>query len=256
MWPRLDAINAVRHSGSGKGVRIAILDSGIDQAHPALEAAPFVTPESVRSLPGGFVSESCDPEDVFGHGTAVAGIIHALAPQAELISIRVLDGHNRQHRHEVIKCGALRAIGLGAHILNCSFGMPGAAFSLPIYKSWTDHGFECDRHIVAASSNGDPDEPQWPAFFPQVLSVTAAAVAPEVIRYRPGSAIAFEAAGIDVAVLAPDKRSTVLTGSSFAAAHLSGLLARLLSEHPDTSPSFAHDALRRLAESNRKEAHA
>ncbi|NNC90461.1 MAG: S8 family serine peptidase [Akkermansiaceae bacterium] len=250
MWPDLDAIRSACRSGTGRGVRVAILDTGIDEQHPRLSGAGFLQAQAVQAAPNGFRVGECAPEDAFGHGTAVAGIIHALAPETEMQSICVLDCKKRQHRHEVVKLGALYAIEEGATILNCSFGIPGAAFTLPVYKAWTDHAFERDRHVVAASSNADPDESHWPASLAQVLAVTGDHLAPEELRFRHGSLISFAAAGVDIPVLAPSGSSAVLTGSSFAAAHLTGLLARLLSVFPGLTPMFAHAALRRLAEEN------
>ena len=142
---------------------------------------------------------------------------------------------------------ARRAIALAAHILNCSFGIPGVPVTLPVYKAWTDQAFTSGRHVVAASSNSDPDEPHWPASFAQVLSVTSAELPPDVLRHRPGRLVSFEASGVKVPVLTRGGGTSTLTGSSFAAAHLSGLLARLLSRHPNLSPAFAQEALRGVA---------
>jgi subtilisin family serine protease len=247
MWPPIQDIDDAFRHGTGDGVRVAILDTGIDQTHRDLAVASFGDAIAVREDSGRFRAGRCDPEDLFGHGTAIAGIVHSLAPAAELMSIRVLDCHKLQHRHAVIRTGAMFAIEAGVQILNCSFGLPGVAFSLPTYKSWTDRAFELDRHVVAASSNTDPDECHWPASFPQVIATTAADTRSREIRFRPSSLISFEARGIDVPVLVPGGGSAVMTGSSFAAAHLSGLLARILSCFPGLSPSFAQEALRRLA---------
>ena len=248
MWPSPQQLDEARLQGSGRGIRIAILDTGIDQSHHALASAIFAPPLAVQVGDGhDFSIASCEPKDLYGHGTAVAGIIHSLAPRAELLSVRVLDCRKRQHRHEAIKLGALQALSAGAHILNCSFGMPGVPFSLPLYKSWTDRAFEQDRHVVAAASNAAPEVAQWPAFFPQVLAVKPALLAPEQFHFTPASPVPFEACGVDVPVLAPGQGSAVMTGSSFAAAHLTGILARVLSEHPELSPSLAYEGLRQIA---------
>jgi subtilisin family serine protease len=247
MWPSIDEVNESLATGEGRGVTVAILDTGIDESHPALSETRFEPPQASRMTPQGSRVTNCDSKDLFGHGTAIAGIVHALAPRARLLSIRVLDCEKRQQRHEVIRAGARRAIALGAHILNCSFGIPGVPVTLPVYKDWTDLAFTSGRHVVAASSNSDPDEPHWPASFAQVLSVTSAELPPEVLRHRPGRLVSFEASGVKVPVLTPGGGTSTLTGSSFAAAHLTGLLARLLSHHPDLSPAFAQEALRGVA---------
>ena len=79
-------------NSTGQGVRVAVVDSGIEHDHPALEGCvrggvvaeyDGRTKNKVR-----FVADDA-PRDLFGHGTACAGIIHALAPDAELYSVRV-----------------------------------------------------------------------------------------------------------------------------------------------------------------------
>src|SRR5262249_18355160 len=81
-------------SGDGAGVRVAIVDSGVEGGHPAIGAALRA---SVRvELDGeeaGMVDD--EPVDAVGHGTACAGIVHALAPDAQLLSVRVLGADNR-----------------------------------------------------------------------------------------------------------------------------------------------------------------
>lgn len=246
MWPSIRDIREAITQGDGNGITVAILDTGIDESHPALATAEFSP-----SAASGMVADAaqvawCPPEDLYGHGTAVAGIIHSLAPKARLHSIRVLGTRKLQHRHSVIRAGAMEAIETGAHILNCSFGVPGVPVTLPIYKEWTDHAFTKERHVVVASANGDPDEPHWPASFAQVLSVTAADLPAGSLRYRPGRLVCFEAPGVNVPVLAPNQGSAVMTGSSFAAAHLSGMLACVLSRFPWLPPGHTKDALRAM----------
>lgn len=246
-WPRLPELKTAWEQARGSGIRIAILDTGIDEAHPALAPATFRPAHEVRVDGTRIIARECEPSDLFGHGTAVAGLIHTLAPEAELQSVRVLDHNKRQHRHEVIKAGALFAIREGADILHCSFGRPANTFTLPIYKSWTDAAFAADCHVVAASSNESPDDPHWPSAFPQTIAVTRSRLRQERLIHRPGSLVSFAEAGTELPVLCPGGGRTVLTGSSFAAAQVTGRLARLLSSFPEISPSFAHEVLRRVA---------
>lgn len=246
-WPSLAEMKDALAEAQGAGVRIAILDTGVAEEHPDLRSATFMPAHAAQVSGDRITVARCAPTDVFGHGTAVAGIIHELAPEAELQSIRVLDQTKRQHRHEVIKAGALFAIRNGAHILHCSFGRPASSFTFPIYKAWTDAAFLSDCHVVAASSNDSPDTPHWPSAFPQTIAVTSSEMETEPLLYRAGALVSFAAPGTDVPVLSADGGHTVLTGSSFAAARVTGWLARLLSRFPAMSPSFGHEALRRVA---------
>src|SRR5512143_509035 len=79
-------------SSTGRGVRLAVIDSGIEAGHPAVggQVRGGVVVELDASTPSGVrIDAEPEPFDVFGHGTACAGVIHALAPEAELYSVRV-----------------------------------------------------------------------------------------------------------------------------------------------------------------------
>lgn len=234
-------------NGSGKGITVAILDTGIFTGHPDFTACHFLPPLEATQEGTGLSIQTTTPSDPVGHGTAIAGIIHQLAPEASLLSIRVLNAQCRQSRHEAIKLAAFTAMQAGAQILNCSFGIPGSNFTLPIYKDWIDHAFLNHHHLVTASSNTHPEILEWPSHFATTHSVTCGELACDQWKHLPGYPIAFEAKGIDVRVPTPAGGHTTLTGSSFAAAHFSGLLARLHSQFPNLSPSLAREILRRLA---------
>ena len=115
-----EAIAAIR-DGRGRGVKIAILDSGVEASHPALGGLELV--DDIAVIEDGMKLKVVPGEgrDLFGHGTAVAGIIRATAPEAEIGSIRVL-GESLSARTAIILEGARQAIERGYHILNCSRG--------------------------------------------------------------------------------------------------------------------------------------
>ncbi len=71
---------------SGAGVRVCIIDSGIEEGHP------LVGPVQAWYAAAGDTVEECEAGDAFGHGTACASIIRRIAPQCELTSVRVLGG--------------------------------------------------------------------------------------------------------------------------------------------------------------------
>ena len=107
-------------------MRIAVLDSGIDSSHPRLGGIHLSDNLCVKAE-GGIISvHEGEGNDVFGHGTAVAGILHSIAPEAQIGNFRVL-GAFKEARASVIRAGARLAIERGYDILNCSFGCPGRA---------------------------------------------------------------------------------------------------------------------------------
>lgn len=243
-WPtQKECLDALR-SGNGAGVTVAILDTGVDISHPDFSSLAFagawhVTPDAMC-----FKVQESEPCDLAGHGTSIAGIIHRMAPQARIMSIAVLDPGLRQHRHEAISRAAEHALRHGAGLLNCSFGVPGTTHTLPVYRSWTGRAFRQRVPVVAASSALSTE---WPASFEHVIGVAAESIPPENITHRAGEEVAFAAAGSEILVPVPGGGHGVVSGSSFAAAHVSGLLARLISVFPSLSPSLAQEALEALA---------
>ncbi|MEZ5227709.1 MAG: S8 family serine peptidase [Acidimicrobiales bacterium] len=91
--PVRDFTPEVAFAGStGAGVRVAVIDSGIDSDHPMLGSCVDrdAAVEFTVSPDGEVIKNDGPHDDAFGHGTAVAGIIHALAPEASITSVRVL----------------------------------------------------------------------------------------------------------------------------------------------------------------------
>ena len=74
---------------TGRGVRVAVVDSGIEADHPAL-GGMVRGHVSVVEQQGEISYDDSPHDDAFGHGTACAGIIHGLAPQARIVSVKVL----------------------------------------------------------------------------------------------------------------------------------------------------------------------
>jgi subtilisin family serine protease len=161
------AAEAIR-DGDGSGVRIAVLDSGIEIGHPDFRG---------RELDDDLVMDDADlgeftegnGEDIYGHGTAVAGIIWKIAPEAGITSFRVL-GPRLVGRTAQVWLAANEAITRGFDVVNCSFAC-GISGHLSLYKQWTDRALLKGIHVVAASHG---EEPEWPAHFGSVLGVDCA----------------------------------------------------------------------------------
>lgn len=230
-WPTPDDALAMLRSGTGCGVRVAVVDSGVEFGHPALSGLRAVEDVAIVSDGTKLVTQPNDGADAFGHATAVAGIIHATAPDAEIGSFRVLDGHNSSR--SAIVCEAVRqALDHGYHIVNCSFGC-GVLDQVLDYKTWVDEAYLRGVHVVAACNNVDYTTPEWPGYFASVITVNMArTVDAQKFWYKPGTLVEFAAQGVDVDVPWRDARTKNVTGSSFAAPRVAGLIARLLSVEP------------------------
>jgi subtilisin len=245
-WPTLDEARSCLKEGRGRAIKVAVLDSGIETAHPLLNGLELAHDLSIveegsgmATCPGG--------RDVFGHGTAIAAIIRELAPEAQLGSFRVL-GERLRSRTMIIREGARMAMERGYHVLNCSFGCSREEHVL-LYKDWIDQAYLSNRHIVAAANNQDLTKREWPGHFPTVITVSfAASSVANSLFWRHGRLVEFFARGQDLEVPWLGGGIKKVTGSSFAAAHVTALLARLLSGFPELSPLVAKALLQRLAE--------
>jgi subtilisin len=245
-WPTLEQARAFLGEGTGRGVRIAVLDSGIEASHPRLNGLNLsddvaVVEQGFRIgiVPGG-------GRDVYGHGTAIAAILRDVAPEAEIGSFRVL-GEQLGSRTLLIREGVRLALERGYHILNCSFGC-GREDQVLAYKDWIDEAYVKGRHIVAACNNQDFTRREWPGHFPTVLTVNfRAGLEREALFVRGGQLVEFAARGQNIEVAWRDGAKKKVTGSSFAAPHVSGLLARLISRQPALSPLDAKSLLLKLA---------
>lgn len=246
-WITPEEAWAAIQRGRGRGVRIAILDSGVEIDHPALGGVPLVDDIAIVEDGMRLVTVPGEGRDVFGHGTAVAGILRVAAPEAELGSIRVL-GESLASRTAIILEGARQAIERGYHILNCSLGC-GVPEHVLKYKSWVDEAYLRGVHVVAACNNQDSGRPEWPGFFTSVLTVNMARTDGNgELFYRPGHLVEFAARGVDVEVPWCGGATKKVTGSSFAAPRLAGMLACLLSEEPRIPPLQVKALFHRMAQ--------
>jgi subtilisin family serine protease len=239
------------HQGTGRGVKIAVIDSGIDARHPALNGLKLA--DDIAVVDRGHYLDVVPGEgkDLYGHGTAIAHIIHTIAPEAEIGSIRVL-GERLNSRTAIIQEGARQALDRGYHILNCSFGC-GIEEHVLKYKAWVDEAYLKGVHIVAACNNIDFQKPEWPGYFPSVFTVNFCHTdRPDQFFYQPGFMVEFAASGENVEVPWSGGEYKKVTGTSYATPHVVALLARLIGLLPDLSPLEAKALMLRIAEGEKK----
>ena len=260
-WPTLDEARSFLRQGSGRGIKIAVLDSGIETSHPMLDGIELSDDLAVIDEGLQLATVAGDGKDVFGHGTAIAGILRRVAPEAQIGSFRVL-GEQLRSRTQIIREGVRLALERGYHILNCSFGC-GREDHVLHYKDWIDEAYLRGRHIVAACNNQDFMKREWPGHFPTVITVnftSGTSVSPlathteasggsldEALFYRAGTLVEFIAPGQDIVVPWLAGAIKKVSGSSFAAPYVAGLLARLISGCQSLSPLHTKTLLQRLA---------
>jgi subtilisin family serine protease len=236
--------------GDGRGVTVAVIDSGIEGSHPAIGGALV---ESVRvELDGDDTTVVPDePTDSVGHGTACAGIIHGLAPTAALVSIRVLGPDNRG-KGLAFAAGLDWAIARGATIVNLSLSSRSDALYATFHEL-ADRAYFANCLLVCAANN--VAVASYPSLFAAVVSVAAHDVRdPETWFYNPHPPVEFGAYGLDVDVAWRDGGRIVATGNSFAAPHIAGLAARIRSAHPAATPFEVKTILYWMFKSNHERA--
>lgn len=233
----------------GVGVTVAVIDSG-SGPHPDLDA----NLDAGRTMFGFIDSAGVIDVDVAGHGSHVAGIIAAVAdnaiggsgvaPQSRILPIRVLDSLGSGDSKDVSK--AVRfAVDSGVRVINLSLGGSTESTSLTAAIQYA-----VDRNVlvVAAAGNGAADStPKWPGASDLTIAVTA------VDRYN--SVTSFDQRGdyIDIAAPGSSILSTasndykIQSGTSMAAAFVSGAAALLFAAQPSITAAQVRDVLQRTA---------
>jgi len=209
----------------GNGVMIAVIDTAIEAAHPEL----------VGTIAGIFDAVADGPSPAEPHGTEIAGILvaHAaltgVAPAAKVLSVRAFRGGKKSPAQstslQLLK-GINWAFASGAKIMNMSFTGPRDPLLERIIKEAAGKGV---IFIAAAGNNGPKGAPVYPAAYPEVIAVTATDEKDKLyVKANRGDYISIAAPGVDI--IAPALRGSyeLSSGTSMAAAHVSGVVALLL----------------------------
>lgn len=228
---------------SGSGIKVAVIDSGIERGHPRVG---HVDGGVVVEADGDAVRLREEPhEDLFGHGTACAGVIRAMAPACELYSVRVL-GRRLSGRGAVFAAGLRWAIDNGMDVVNISMSTRRAE-QFSTFHRLADRAYFASSVLVCAVNN--VPAPSYPSEFASVISVACApGDEPWSLSCNPSPPVEFGAPGVDVELAWLGGRTTRASGNSFAAPRVAGLVALLLSKHPGLTPFEVKTVLRAVAD--------
>ena len=240
----------------GFGVRVAVLDSGVDGSHPMITRLDRSVAVVVGAN-GELAVDECEPTDTAGHGTACAGLINSIAPAAALTSVRVLanGGHGTG---AALIAGLTWAIDEGFDIINMSLSTGKPQFCLALHEL-ADRAYFRRCVLVASAHNMPVRSFPWP--FASVISVASHDEQdPLVYYYNAAPPVDFFARGVRVEVAwpggAPGRSGDASgpgmarsTGNSFATPHITGICARILGKHPMLTP-FQLKSVLYLAASN------
>jgi subtilisin family serine protease len=225
-------IEQAHQLATGKSVLLAVIDSAIDARHPDLADSVV---KNFDALGG-----NIDPQL---HGTEIAGAIAAhgkllgIAPGVQLLAARAFDntpGKARGTSFDIFKSLEWAADN-GARVINMSFAGPAD----PSLHRMLAAAYAKDIVLVAAAGNDGADAaPAYPGADPDVIAVTATDADDQPFKLaNHGNYIAVAAPGVGILAVAPDASYATTTGTSVAAAHVSGIAALLLQRDPALKPA-------------------
>jgi subtilisin family serine protease len=231
-WPDRVTREWAFDGATGKGVRVCILDSGIEVGHPLVGEVQGLYAISLGEEGETIVSED-EQGDTCGHGTACAGIVRALAPECELYSVRVLGG-GYTGSGKVLVAGLRWAIEQGFDVVNMSLSTTKRDLAGTLRELADSAYFQ--RTVLVASAHNMPVE-SFPWRFSSVISVGSHESAdPMTFYFNPEPPVEFFARGLEVDVAWLGGSTLRTTGNSFATPHVTGLCALVLSKHPELTP--------------------
>jgi subtilisin family serine protease len=247
--PRRMRADIPRRQFSGRGVRIAVIDSGVDIKHPDLRDAAWETRDFTGS---GYSADA--------HGTSVAGIvaaradngigIYGLAPRAQFLALKACVP--REPGASVAACTSVQlapaldyALVRQARIANLSVAGPRD----PLLAKMVRHAVARGTVIVAAGGNAGPGAPpSHPAAMEEAIAVSAIDARDQLLASATrGAYLDLAAPGVDVLTTLPGERYGPSTGTSFAAAHVTAAAALLLEKSPGLTPAQVRQALEAAA---------
>jgi type VII secretion-associated serine protease mycosin len=238
----------------GKGVRVAVIDTGVDVKNPQLTHAVDVKsgrnflPKNLKDSNGDKIARGSEngTTDTVGHGTKVAGIIAArpvsgtgfvgLAPEATIIPIEQndADGHGTV---QTLTDAVNYAIQAGADVINISQDTSNAVQPDPSLESAIDTALSRKIVVVASAGNGGAGgnvKKTYPASFPGVLAVAASDRNNERASFsQSGDFVGVAAPGVDMISTVPKGGHCSDNGTSFSAPYVSGVAALIKAKHPD-----------------------
>jgi subtilisin len=229
-WPSRVTREWAWEGATGRGVRVAIVDSGVERDHPLVG-------EVQRSVAIG------DPEqdevlddhegDLCGHGTACAGIVRSLAPECEIVSVRVL-GAGYTGSAPVMLAGLEWAIHEGFDVVNMSLSTTKKQYVDRLHELADVAYFK--RVMLVASAHNMPVE-SFPWRFASVISVGSHEQHdPQVFYANPSPPVEFFARGLNLDIAWLAGQTIRATGNSFATPHIAGICALILAKHPELKP--------------------
>jgi subtilisin family serine protease len=226
---------------SGLGMSVAVIDSAVDVNHPSLKAANVTVIDALK--------RGVEGPDM--HGTAIAGIIAArgdvsgIAPGAKIVAVRAFApeklGAPPVTTATTLARSVDEAFAQGARIFNMSF----AGEREPLLIEVIDAAYKRGSVFIAAAGNEGPDAPPaYPAAYEKVIAITATDEADKLYgRANRGGYVLAAAPGVDILAPVTGQGFDYLSGTSFAAAHVSGIIALMMERNPKLTAEGVSEVL-------------
>jgi subtilisin len=231
-WPGRVTREWAWGGSTGEGVRVCILDSGVEASHPLVGHVEGAVAVEVGEDDEVTVVEDAEG-DLAGHGTACAGIVRSIAPDCSIFSVRVL-GAGFTGSGTALLGGLHWAVEQGFQVINMSLSTTKSQFAGMLHEVADAAYFR--RTVLVASAHNMPVE-SYPWRFSSVISVGSHEERdPLAFFYNPSPPVEFFARGVDVEVAWLGGGTARSTGNSFATPHMSAICALILGKHPELTP--------------------
>lgn len=222
-------------SFTGKGVEVAVIDSGVNPAHPALSGKISRTLIADKTRNADITLAEVPLEqakDDCGHGSAAAGLIISIAPAARIVSIQILDGRLTCSR-QALSAALHWAVRNGIRLIYTSTSTRSEAIAAGI-KTLCEQAYRQNSIVVAPLENSG--HVSYPAAFPSVIGVDWGTFNSVYdVQYRKGADVEYIAHGMRIPAPSAAGDYVNVSGTSFASANVTGLIALLLEAFPNIS---------------------
>lgn len=221
-------------AATGRGVKVAVVDTGVDTCHAALKGVrvfSFVE-EASSSVGTGRAPEDCPVAGAtrppgFGHGTAVSSLIRVVAPEAEIWMMRVFDHTGTAQISDVAEA-IVMASDMGAHVINMSFGTATPSMALADAIAYAT---AANVVTVAAAGNDGLEQVYYPAALSSTVAVAAVTNSDLKAKFSNyGSKILVSAPGVGLWAAYPGQLLTLASGTSFSAPLIAGEAALVIGQ--------------------------
>jgi len=223
---KIEAPQAWQITRGDQSCIVAVLDTGINKDNPDL---------ADRVVAEVNLTDSPTSDDLYGHGTHMAGTIAAIAPECRLMNVKVADDAGRCEA-SVVARGIIWAVDHGAKVINISLSMKASTdLEEAVNYAWSQGAI-----LIAAAGNKGGSEPSYPAYYVNCFAVAGTNENNSLALLSSyGDWVDVAAPGFNIYSELPQNQYGYKTGTSAAGAHVSGVAALVFSVAEDSNGNGA-----------------